>query len=288
MIGTYALPSVTNLTAYRLGPVVYGIIARQTLLYSPNWSKAENPPSPTYVGRWAKKLAIGGLETEDVIRSYLTNFRHLIDLALWTRIPTERFFKALEGLQLIRLSTKLESLNVIHLRNNKVWGSVTHLDITRFHPRIPSGSQTSATQTLQKLQKEWKDLEHLPSLTHLAINELVTLEDISDILSACTKLELLVIFRHSFLWHFPAAATDAASSPLRDPRVVLMSMKRYMVDEWYAGAVGERDFWQDAMDRSDARKRMLIFLFFFQVANFPIGGEFLDGTEWLVREVGLN
>jgi len=222
---------------------------------SPNWSNVQNPPSPAYIGQWAKKMAIGGVETEEAIQSYLANFRHLIDLALWTRIPTERFFKALEGLRLVRLSTKLDSLSAIHLRSTQVWGSVTHLDVTIFHLRTSSSSQTSTTPAVQK---EWKDLGHLPSLTHLAINELVTLKDISDILSACTKLELLVIFRHHFAWSFPPADTASPSSPLRDPRVVLMTMRRYMVDEWYAGAVGERDFWQDAMQWSDARRRTSI------------------------------
>ncbi|KAJ7714819.1 hypothetical protein DFH07DRAFT_373943 [Mycena maculata] len=120
-----------------------------------------------------------------------------------------------------------QNINLKH----PLFSSITHLDV---FDDIPENDPQISPH-----------LAALPALTHLALNHDVPPRLFREILSDCSKLQVLVN-----LWDSDSASFGrflAHNPPVADPRFVISEYKDYRL-EWVASARGEPDFWSVAED----------------------------------------
>jgi hypothetical protein len=88
-------------------------------------------PSLEYFGPHVKHLIIGGRHWEyDSLTKFLGTCHNLVDLALWTHIPTREFLPIFEMLSLNKLSTNLAGLTFDEL-TSPTFASITHLALNK-------------------------------------------------------------------------------------------------------------------------------------------------------------
>ena len=193
-----------------------------------------------YFGPFVKHLIIGGphLERDSVI-NFLVACHNIGNLALWTHITTREFLPALEVLSLNRLSTNLAGLSFEDLTSS-TFRNITHLDIS------PGLDDTEP----YNCWPEWRAFSHLTFLTHLAINDLMGNFDeiIRNLLRDCQHLQILLIIE------VMNSTLDLKNVPFSDPRLILMKIERYMLEDWVEGAKGNEDIWRCAEEISRAKQ----------------------------------
>ena len=196
-----------------------------------------------YFGPFVKHLVIGSphLERDSVI-NFLEACHNVSNLALWTHIPTREFLPAFEALSLDKLSTSLAGLSFEDLKNS-AFSNITHLDIS---PGFDTGTHDG--------WPEWRAFSQFTFLTHLAINDITGNFDeiIHNLLRDCQRLQILLIVE------VMNSKLDLHNVPFSDPRLILMKIKRYTVEDWVEGANGNEDIWQCAEEISRAKQGNLL------------------------------
>ena len=165
------------------------------------------------------------------------------NLALWTLIPTREFLPAFEVLSLNKLSTSLEGLSFEDLKSS-AFRNITHLDIT-------AGLDTGPHHGWPK----WRAFSHFTFLTHLAINNINIRENLDEIihnlLRDCQRLQILLIVE-------VMNSLDLKNVPVSDPRLILMKIQGYTIEDWIEGANGNEDVWRCAEEISRAKQGNLL------------------------------
>ena len=209
------------------------------------------------LGPFVKHLYIGGTTYNvDAVRKVLICCPNLIDFAFLSTHQTIECIDLLEKLKLQRLFTNLSSLNEEHFKGS-AFVYITHLDITEF-----GGSW-----------ERWGWLQHIPQLTHVAVNGHIEGFDsaMQLILKRCKKLEVLLLPR------WPIHSTDRLPN-IRDHRFVRMAIQRYTVEGWEETAKGtQNNMWACATQISRARKGMFFFFGFLRVVRKLIRNDFNSG-----------
>jgi hypothetical protein len=77
------------------------------------------------------------------------------------------------------------------------------------------------------------DLAQLPSLTHLALQNCTAAEVLSNLLTGCPLLRILIL----------CAQRSKELDAIHDPRLVFMSETQNSAEEWNLGCRGEEDMW---------------------------------------------
>jgi hypothetical protein len=100
-------------------------------------------------------------------------------------------------------------------------------------------------------------LADLAQLTHLAFSRNVPWDVLSEALSGCKKLKVLVNLWPDYCMQ--VAVAPACATPFSDPRfVTMMSVYTDYWSGWIAGAEGGTDFWVAAEDFISRKARQVI------------------------------
>ncbi|KAJ3503613.1 hypothetical protein NLJ89_g8353 [Agrocybe chaxingu] len=189
------------------------------------------------VGRFAHHLIIGGSRTSDEINRFLTSCPNVYNLAIWSTEHIVDFLPQLRRLPLRRLSANFRSLS------DEQWlgppfCNLEYIDVVRMRGHS---------------WDDWKILTTLPRLTHIAVNSIVEVQVIRNLLSECRHLKSLVLLAHTVNWGF-AEAQELAG--IRDDRLVLLDTTPAgdNLMDWRLGARGKGDFWRYAAHISFARR----------------------------------
>lgn len=192
-----------------------------------------------YFGQFVRHLMIGGKATYDWIGLFLEACPNLIDLALWTSIPTKDFLPLFSNLKLQRLSVNLSTLDESDFRSPAL-SYITHLDVTVFGEDL----------------ERWKMFAYLPVLTHLAINNAVDREIVQYLLRHCATLRILLLICNKSMLQIP----KLTGAGISDSRFVMMDIQRFTVEDWENGTNGKEDMWACAEGISAAKHRMFVVL----------------------------
>ncbi|CAA7260783.1 unnamed protein product [Cyclocybe aegerita] len=192
------------------------------------------------VGRFAYHLIIGGSRTSDEISRFLTACPNVYNLAIWSTEPIVDFLPQLRLLPLRRLSANFRTLS------DDEWleppfCNLEYIDVVRMRGHC---------------WEDWNVLATLPRLTHIAVNSIVELQVIHNLLSECRHLKSLVLLANTVNWSFSDAQELAG---IRDDRLVLLEDTPACDNlmDWRLGARGKGDFWRYAEQISFARRAKL-------------------------------
>ncbi|KAF8965533.1 hypothetical protein BDZ97DRAFT_1811166 [Flammula alnicola] len=223
---------VAHRTHRWIASVLYNIANQLSKIYP---AKRGDPSKPdlTYYGPFVKHIILGGDMKAEKISMFFSSCPNLIDVALWSHCRTKAFLGFFDDMKLERLSTNISTLDPEDFQTSAL-SNITHLDITKFGSGWP----------------RWKDLTVLPRLTHLAINEVVDVDIIRRLLHHCKQLQILLLVEVGTAWNM-------GDIFISDPRLVMMKLCRYVVEDWRDSALGKENMWSWAEEISLAKQRGL-------------------------------
>lgn len=229
MVCTFLLPpSSPCLPFSRVIPSIYEIIIVKTK------SAIPTPDSGTldHYGTYVRHLLLGRDTTSQDLFHYLSACPNLINLAIWTHEAGPDHLPFMTKMPLQRLSANVE----------KIFGSVqefsdacrgghpalvrlTHLDIINAHGTW----------------EDWAGLAHLRDLMHLSVYAFISDDRFLDgVLEHCTQVHVMKLSEDG------ARPTPEVEVHRRGEYQFAVGKVLNYVEDWRAGARGEREVWDYA------------------------------------------
>ncbi|KAF9478367.1 hypothetical protein BDN70DRAFT_880057, partial [Pholiota conissans] len=222
-------------THYWVASILYNVSNQLGRTYPP--VRGSNP-NVKYYGTYVKHLIIGGDKSFEGLCRYLSACPNLIDIAIWTNCSMKRFLGLFSDLKLERLSASLISLSPADFRS-AAFAHLTHLDATK------CGAKWAQCQ----------GFVFLPHLTHLAINDMIDIDTLRQLLQRCERLKILLAINRGGSWYGWDCDWDSRRDIIMDPRFVMMKIVRYVIGDWMNSAHGKPNMWDWAEAISSVKKK---------------------------------